>query len=72
MNRPTLLLHGNFFRPSGFTYINRKLVAGLDARGFEILRAANDGVPDEAVAMSPTDIYLFHGDPYQFLPAPAR
>jgi glycosyltransferase involved in cell wall biosynthesis len=72
MTRPTLLLHGNFFRPSGFTYVNQKLEAGLRARGWNVVRAANDGAPDEPTPVMPTDLYLFHGDPYQFLPAPAR
>lgn len=72
MSRPTLLLHGNFYRPSGFTYINAKLETGLRARGFEVLRAPLDGAPDAYVPAAPPDVYLFHGDPYEFLPAPAR
>lgn len=72
MTRPTLLLHGNWNRPSGFTYINRKLEHGLRARDFEVRLAPNDGASDTPVPVAPPDIYLFHGDPYEFLPAPAR
>jgi glycosyltransferase involved in cell wall biosynthesis len=72
MAQPTLVLHGNFRRANGFTLINRRLRDGLRARGFDVFPAALDDAPDVPVRTAPSDIYFFHGDPYAFVPAPAR
>ena len=72
MTRAHILLHGTVLRPCGFTLINRRLAAGLRALGYRVSVLPNDGEPPEPVAPEPPDVYLFHGDPFDFEHAPGR
>jgi glycosyltransferase involved in cell wall biosynthesis len=73
MARPTLFLHGNFHRPCGFTLINARLRAGLDRAGFDVRPVPLDvGDAGQPLPGGMPDVYLFHGDPYEFRPPPAR
>lgn len=72
IKRPTLLLHGNVFRPCGFTVINRRLVDGLRAQGFAVVVAPLDGEPPSSLPLELPDVYLFHGDPYDFENTPGH
>lgn len=71
-NPPSLLLRGNFYRPSGFTYINRRLQQGLTERGFDVVTVPLDGAAQQTLPRVSSDVYFFHGDPYDFLRAPAQ
>jgi glycosyltransferase involved in cell wall biosynthesis len=70
VRRPSLMLRGNFHRPSGFAWINRRLAPGLAARGFDVATIPLDGEPESAPPDALPDVYLFHGDPYDFRHAP--
>lgn len=72
MARPTVLLHGNVFRPCGFTMINRRLIDGLRGEGFAVAVAPIDGAALSVIPQSLPDIYLFHGDPYDFENTPGH
>lgn len=65
------MLHGNFKRPCGFTVINKRLAQALAQCGFDIWQMPID---DDTLPLPHglPDVYLFHGDPYDFRYAPGR
>jgi glycosyltransferase involved in cell wall biosynthesis len=70
--RPHILLYGTVFRPCGFSLINRRLVAELRRLGYRVSARANDAEPGWTAPQERPDVYLFHGDPFDFDKAPGR
>jgi glycosyltransferase involved in cell wall biosynthesis len=69
---PHVLLYGNVFRPCGFSLINRRIISGLRQHGYRVTVRLNDGEPSWREPEEPPDVYLFHGDPFDFDKAPGR
>ena len=67
-----MLLHGTVLRPSGFRLLNRRYVDGLRRLGYRVSVLPNDGPPSEPTPRKAPDVYLFHGDPFDFDHAPGR
>lgn len=72
MSAVEVLLHGTVVRPSGFTLLNRRYVDGLRRLGYRVTVLPNDGPPVESLPSGRPDVYLFHGDPFDFDRAPGR
>ena len=66
------MLHGSLGAPTGFSLINRRLVAGLRARGHRVTEMPTDGEPRRAPRTTPPDVYLFHDWPFDFAHAVGR
>ena len=66
------MLHGPLGAPTGFSLINRRLVAGLRARGHRVTEIPTDGAPRRTPRTTPPDVYLFHDWPFDFTHAVGR
>jgi glycosyltransferase involved in cell wall biosynthesis len=69
---PSLLYHGPFERLTSFSLINRRLAAGLRAKGWDLTAMASDRTAGGARRAPLPDVYLFHGHPYDVTDAPGR
>lgn len=61
-----VLLHGKTGRPTGFSLINRRLIRGLRSRGHSVSVCSMDGAAPPPKFRGIPDVYLFHGDPFDF------
>jgi glycosyltransferase involved in cell wall biosynthesis len=68
----TLLIHGPAARLSSFSLVNRRLASGLRQHGWRVALCASDTTAARPPAMSPPDVYVFFGHPYDLATAPGR
>lgn len=61
-----VLLHGKTGRPTGFSLINRRLIDGLRSRGHTVTVCSMDDDARPPRFGGIPDVYLFHGDPFDF------
>jgi glycosyltransferase involved in cell wall biosynthesis len=70
-----VLFQGSWHVPGSFSLINRRLLAGLRARGRDVVFMPSDGPALGGEPDGPDrqpDLYLFHGHPYDLKSAPGR